>query len=129
MEANTMAGKDHIVRIACDVAGHDEDWIEYDTSAWTLAEYRSMFYAAYPDALRFWVEKDSVAWHLIGDGGAVVAHPGRGGGREAFLRAYRQLGDEGLRVGEWLAQSPWLAMQERLTASKKSSAGGAEGGT
>lgn len=120
---------DQIIRVVCSLEGHEDDWIEFDTSAWGLAEYREMFYSPLPTMLRQWVERDSVAWHLTGQGGANVPHPGRRAVEARWLAAYRQLGEEGLKLARWLAFSALSAVYERMEPPKKSPAGGATDGT
>ena len=123
-----MADSKYIIRVACSIEDHEDDWIEFDTSGWGLGDYRQQYYASLADGLRVWVERDSTAWNLTGTGNTIVPHPGRGAERGAWLAAYRQLGEEGLALAEWLGVAPWIAMQQRITAQKKSSAGGAEDG-
>jgi len=118
-----------IVRVICNLEGHDDDWIEFDTSSWGLAEFRGMFYAPLPTMLRQWVERDSVAWHLTGEKSVSVPHPGRAAGEQRWLAAYRQLGAEGLKLARWLAFSAITAVYERMEPPKKSSVGSAEDGT
>jgi hypothetical protein len=115
------------VRIACNLPGHEQDWIEFDTAGWTLADLRRSAYVTLPESLRRWVERDSVAWHLTGDNG-VVPHPGRAAPEDRWLAAYEALGREGIALYPWLAVSPMLAMGEVSTPSKKSKAGGQGGG-
>jgi hypothetical protein len=123
-----MADNKYIIRVACSIEGHEDDWVEFDTSKWGLADYRQQYYAGIADGLRMWVERDSVAWHLTGTGNTVVLHPERGAKRSAWLVAYRQLGGEGLELAEWLGVAPWIAMNQRITAQKKSTTGSAEDG-
>lgn len=123
---------DLIFRVPCNVEGHEDDWIEIDTSAWTLAEYRQLYYLAYPASLRLYVEVYSTDWHLTGDRGLVPhprrqaegATPPREPTHADWMAAYKQLGDEGMRLVDWLAISPLQALEQRLDVSKKSSAGG-----
>ena len=124
----TLDNETRIIRVACAIEGHDGDWIEFDTSAWGMAEHRQMYYASLPDSVRLWVEQDSTAWHLSGDNG-VVAHPGRGAQRPAWIAAYRAIGPvAGNALWRWLGSSPILALNELLETPKKSAAGGAGGG-
>ena len=120
----------YVFRIPCTLSGHEEDWIEYDTSEWTLVHYRQIYELSYPNSLKFYVERYTTNWHLTGDGGEIVEHPAQiaeTGGRqptdEDWQVAYRRLGDEGIRLLDWLALSPVLAVGKRLEASKKSDAG------
>jgi hypothetical protein len=118
----------YVIRVMCSVEGHDDDWVEFDTSAWGLADFREIYYASLADTLRRWVERDSVAWHITGPGGESIPHPGRGVDYPRWLAAYRQMGEEGLKLGRWLAASALLAIYERMENPKKSSAGSATDG-
>lgn len=118
----------NIIRIQCGLEGHEQDWIEFNTSDWTLADYREIFYAPLPEALRRWVEVDSSDWHLTGLSDAIIPHPGRGAPRSQWMAAYRALGDEGLKLGRWMALSALEAVHERIDNPKKSEAGGTETG-
>ena len=123
-----MAEQQIIIRVVCGKEGHEGDWVEFDTSAWTLADYREMYYASLPECLQRWVEKDSTSWLLTGPNSAAVAHPGRGAARSLWLAAYRQLGDEGLALAQWLALSSLIAINQRMENAKKSSDGSAPAG-
>ncbi|HID23048.1 MAG TPA: hypothetical protein EYP14_11695 [Planctomycetaceae bacterium] len=115
------------VRIPCAVPGHEQDWIEFDASGWTLADVRAAHDVGLTESLARWVETDSTAWHLTGDNGP-VPHPGRGAPKEAWMAAYEALGQAGLALYSWLAVSPVLALNELLTPPKKSATGSAGGG-
>lgn len=117
-----------IIRVVCDKEGHEDDWVEFDTSDWTLADYREMYYASLPACLQSWVEKDSIAWHLTGTGNSSVPHPGRAAEKSRWLTAYRQLGNEGLLLAHWLAWSSLIAINQRMENAKKSSVGSEEAG-
>lgn len=123
-----MADNEYLIRIACTEDGHEDDWIEFDTSGWNLVDYRRLYYAGFAQGLQDWVEKDSTAWSLTGTGNTVVPHPGRGAERQKWMVAYEQLGEEGLVLAKWLGMSPWIAIEKRMTAPKKSNAGGTEDG-
>jgi len=118
---------EHIIKVACGLEGHDGDWVEFDTSEWGLADYRQMYYAAFPDCLRRWIEKATTDWHLTGENG-IVPHPGKGALYQQWLSTYRALGSEGLRLAQWLGTAPLLALHERMENAKKSFAGGARDG-
>lgn len=115
-----MAEQDRArVRIACAVDGHADDWIEFDTSLWTLADYELLMGRFdLSDGLRY-VKRDSVAWHVCGSNG-VVAHPGRGADSVKWLLAWKAIGPEGLRLSYWLATSPGKALLEAVRISRKS---------
>jgi hypothetical protein len=119
-----MPKKEHIIRVACTVEGHEDDWIEFDTSAWTLADWRAMVSVYYTDTITRWVEKDSVAWRLCNDQGEEVPHPGRGAEDKAWKDAYGKLGEAGFLLYDWLGLAPLVALHQRMTASKKSALGG-----
>lgn len=115
---------ERLIRVPCAIEGHEGDWIEFDTSSWGMAEHRQMYYASLPDCVRFWVERDSVNWHLTGDNGP-VPHPGRGADRAEWLSAYKAIGPvAGNALWAWFGSSPILALNELLTVPKKSPAGG-----
>jgi len=124
-----MADDQYLLRVACGLPGHETDWIEFDTSGWTLADFRQVYYANLVDALRVWVERDSTAWHLTGNNGT-VQHPGRGALAAKWLAAYRALGDEWLTLDlvRWLGTTPLFALNQRLEVPKKSPAGSARPG-
>jgi len=122
-----MADEQRLIRIPCTLPGHEKDWIEFDTSGWSLADVRASHDAGFTESLVRWVEKDSTAWHLTGDNGP-VRHPGRGAPKEAWMACYEALGQAGLDLYTWLAVSPVLALNELLSPPKKSAAGGEGGG-
>ena len=36
-----MTDNQYLIRVACALPGHETDWIEFDTSGWTLADFRT----------------------------------------------------------------------------------------
>lgn len=114
-----MMAEERIVRIPCTVEGHEEDWIEFDTGGWGLADF-DLLMGQYPlKAGLGYVKRDSVAWHVTGTNGP-VNHPGRGASAVAWRSAFKQIGPEGLRLASWMGEVPALALLEAVRISRKS---------
>ena len=114
-----MAKKDEsprIVRVDCTVDGHKNDWLEFDTSGWTLREFREIPVTNLDRTIGRWVETDSTDWHLTGMDGKTVPHPGRGADGQDWLDAYERMP---LELGRWLSLTPYLAVQEAASPGKK----------
>ena len=114
---------ERIVRIPCTVVGHEDDWIEFDTAEWGLADFDTLM-GQYPLKLGLgYVKRDSTAWRVTGTNGP-VNHPGRGVSNPAWMSAFKQVGPEGLRLASWLGESPGLALLEAVRLSRKSADSG-----
>ena len=119
--------KKYTIKVVCNIVeGHEDDWIEFDTSEWGLDTFVEMGEGDIFSGLTKWIRQDSIDWHLTSDKGDVIPHPGRGAQRSAWQASYKALGpEEGLKMEDWLGSAAWIAMGERRALAKKSEAGSA----
>ena len=115
---------DYIVRISCPVKGHEDDWIDIDTSHWTMADFDDVSGGvAYSTVMRR-LRADAIDWHLIGDNG-LVKFPGVGCDDDTWRNAMSRLG---LELVPWLAQVVADALLEAITIRSKSAGDNAGSG-
>lgn len=104
------------IKAECAIEGHEDAWVEFDVSAWSVREYREIPDSDLAMTLERWVETDSVAWNIKGINGKQVKHPGRGAEPEQWLDAY---GNIPLELSKWLSITPYVALQGATRPSRK----------
>lgn len=115
-----MAKSDRIIKLSCGVPGHEDDWIEIDTSAWTLKDFRGMIGGLDFSDADLYLKECVVDWHLTGDNG-LVKFPGVTATDVAWDNALDRLGPGGLGLMSWLYATPSEALMEATRLSSKSS--------
>lgn len=114
-----MAKNERIIKLSCSVPGHEDDWIEIDTSAWTPGDFLAMIDGvSFPDALQY-LRDCTVDWHLTGENG-LVKFPGVTADKDAWDNAFRRLGPSGLGLMRWLCQTPSDALLTAIDLPSKS---------
>jgi hypothetical protein len=118
-----------IVRVECDVDGHLNDWVDYDTTEWTVGHFRQVSGGLeLALGLPRYVETFVCDWNVTGTDGKAVKFPGQGASAAAWLSAYEKIGIE---LARWLASSAVHALNKRMNPPPKSFGGnqadGAEG--
>jgi hypothetical protein len=121
-----MAKKDarRIVRIDCDLEGHEDDWVEFDVTGWNYRDFREIPETDVTETHK-WTERDTTAWSIAGKDGKPVKHPGRGAPKTAWLEAYERMPWELCR---WLPSAVYFAFRQAIRPPKKSPGGGPAGG-
>jgi hypothetical protein len=114
-----------IIKLSCSVPGHEDDWIEIDTTTWTPADFLEMIDGLGFKAAMRYLREFVVDWHLTGDNG-LVKFPGvtrqldEDGNDVEWNNAMRRLGPSGLRLMRWLSQTPAEALIEAIDLDPKS---------
>lgn len=110
--------KKKIVRVDCDVDNHLDDWVEYDTTEWTVRHFRDLTGGLdLVDGLPKYLEVFACDWSITGTDGKPVKFPGQGADADTWLRAYSKVG---LELARWLAGSAVRAMNKRMNPPPKS---------
>lgn len=113
--------KSRRVRIQCDVPGHEDFWIEYDVSTWGIDFLTSIPYFPLYETVARVVPERSVDWHIVGDDGALVKHPGPGASQTLWRNIWKSVGPvTGQALWRWLGLSVFSAMGEAITPDFKS---------
>lgn len=115
-----MAKNERIIKLSCSVPGHEDDWIEIDTNAWTPGDFLGMVDGlGFSEALQY-LRDCAVGWRLTGDNG-LVKFPGVTADDAAWDNAFRRLGPSGLGLMRWLCQAPAEALMQAIDLPSKSS--------
>ena len=118
-----------IVHIQCDVPGHEECWIKYDVTDWGIDVFTTVPFRSSAWLERFFLPEHSTDWRMVGDDGAIVAHPVKGAAEEVWNEVWRQIGPRtGRALFTWLGLSALLAVGEATSLTPKSASDGGGAG-
>lgn len=107
-----------IVRVDCTVDERENEWIEFDTSEWTVKHFREISAGDMVEGLPRYVEVYACDWKITGLSGRPVDFPGKSAAVADWLDAYDQLD---IDLAQWMSISPILALNKRMNPSPKSS--------
>lgn len=120
-----MEDEKRIIRTPCTVAGHRDNWVEFDCTKWSGYEFRMIPEASLDSTIGRWVETDSTDWHITDEDDQKIPHPGRGAELDDWLEVYRRVP---IYLCRWLSMTPYIALREVGATSKKRTDGGADDG-
>lgn len=104
-------------RAEFDVEKHKDDWIEFDTTNWSMWHYRVIPNTNLHDCLEMFVEVYASDWSITGSNGKKVKFPGQAAPAEDWLEVYSQM-PAGL--SQFISTAPVRAVYQASRPPKKS---------
>lgn len=91
-----------VVRVECTLDGHEEDYIEYDVTDWSMREFRRIPFMSTLQSAPEYIEPYSIDWHITGKDGEPVPHPGRDADIDVWMEVWGKID---ITMADWIGLS------------------------